>query len=86
MTVMMPTSANNSGCHESRLAVVFVRILALDIRGIQKTLTCELEVEAALHKDGVVFDRIPRETVFEVRVYGVPYSSICVYAIARVTQ
>jgi hypothetical protein len=77
---------HDSGCHESRLAVVFARILALDIRGIQKNLACDLEIEAALCKDGVVFDLIPREAVFEVRVYGVPYSSTCVYAIARVIQ
>ena len=41
---------HDSGGHESRLAIVFARILALDIRGIQKNLACDLEVEAALRK------------------------------------
>ena len=43
---------HDSGCYESQLAVVFARVLALDIRGIQKNLACDLEVEATLCKDG----------------------------------
>jgi hypothetical protein len=76
----------DSGCHESRLAVVFARIFALDIRRIQENFACDLEVEAALCKEGVVLDWIPRKAIFEVRVYGVLYSSKCVYAIARVSR
>jgi hypothetical protein len=50
---------HDSGCYESRLAVVFARILTLDIRRIQENFACDLEVEATLCKDGLVFDRVP---------------------------
>jgi hypothetical protein len=75
---------HDSGCYESRRAVVFACILTLDIRGIEKNLASNLEVEAALSKNGVVFVRVPRKAVFEVRIYGALYSAIRVYAIARV--
>jgi hypothetical protein len=75
---------HDSGGHESRLAIVFARILALDIRGDPKKSRLRPRSRSRAPQDGVVFGRIPREAVFEVRVYGVPYSSICVYAIARV--
>jgi hypothetical protein len=49
---------------------------------------CDLEVEAeaALCKDGIVFDWVPRKAAFEVSIYGARYSSIRVYAIARVIR
>ena len=67
MTVMMPTSATIPVANESLLAVVFARVLALDIRGIQKNLACDLEVETTLCKDGVVLDRVPRKAVLKVK-------------------
>ena len=42
----------------------------LDVRRIEKDLACDLEIDAALVENSIVFGRVPGEVIFEVMVYS----------------